>query len=120
MFSLTQLRRHQDNYHVRNIDPSKPEFVLNICGPLVAADVNSTNCSPHSACALDGDSYKVSRALDFYVLSFTEFVDQGLGKAESGPRVDENGDVVIEYTGGGVCNTRGDHGEEWSTRVVFK
>ena len=58
---MTQLRRHQDNYHVRNIDPSKPEFVLNICGPLVAADVNSTNCSPHSACALDGDSYKVSR-----------------------------------------------------------
>ena len=43
-----------------------------------------------------------------------------MGKAESGPRVDENGDVVIEYTGGGVCNTRGDHGEEWSTRVVFK
>ena len=62
---MTQLRRHQDNYHVRNIDPSKPEFVLNICGPLVAADVNSTNCSPHSACALDGDSYKVSRDLVF-------------------------------------------------------
>ena len=49
-----------------------------------------------------------------------KYVDQGLGKAESGPRVDENGDVVIEYTGGGICNTRGDHGEEWSTRVVFK
>ena len=45
-----------------NIDPSKPEFVLNICGPLVAADVNSTACSPHSACTLDGDSYKVSKS----------------------------------------------------------
>ena len=75
---MTQLRRHQDNYHVRNIDPSKPEFVLNICGPLVAADVNSTNCSPHSACALDGDSYKVSkRILSFMSLNvkFTKYVD---------------------------------------------
>ena len=62
MISLTQLRRHQDNYHVSNIDPSKPEFVLNICGPLVAADITSTASSPHSVCTLDGDSYKVSRA----------------------------------------------------------
>ena len=55
-----------------------------------------------------------------FSLFFTKYDYQGLGKAESGPRVDENGDVVIEYTGGGVCNSRGDHGEEWSTRVVFK
>ena len=120
MFSLTQLRRHQDNYHVRNIDPSKPEFVLNICGPLVAADVNSTACSPHSACTLDGDSYKVSTALGVFGTKLTKYVDQGLGKAESAPRMDESREVVIEYTGGGTCNTRGDHGEEWSTRVVFK
>ena len=43
-------------------------------------------------------------------------LDQGLGTAETAPRLDESGDVVIEYTGGGACNTRGDHGEEWSTR----
>ena len=119
MFSLTQLRRHQDNYHVSNIDPSKPEFVLNICGPLVAADVNSTACSPHSACTLEGESYKVSKAhVKCFITKCSP--DQGLGTAETAPRVDESGDVVIEYTGGGTCNTRGDHGEEWSTRVVFR
>ena len=59
VFSLTKLRRHQDNYHVPNTDPARPDFVLNICGPLVTADVNSSNCNPHSACALVDNEYMV-------------------------------------------------------------
>jgi len=59
VFSLTKLRRHQDNYHVPNTDPARPDFVLNICGPLVTADVNSSSCNPHSACALVDNEYMV-------------------------------------------------------------
>ena len=57
VFSLDRLRRHQDNYHVPNKDPNKPDFVLNICGPLVSADVASPDCSPHSVCTKEAGRY---------------------------------------------------------------
>ena len=49
VYSLTKLRRHQQNYHVAHKESGEPEFVLNICGPLVPADVprsrvQSTRC----------------------------------------------------------------------------
>ena len=84
VFSLTKLRRHQDNYHVPNIDPGQPEFLLNICGPLVTADTQDTNCHTHSACAKIQDQFR------------------GLGKAVSSPFVSNEGEVVIEYTDGQV------------------
>lgn len=63
VFSFTKLRKHQENYHVPNVDPGKPEFVLNVCGPLVSADVNSTECSSHSACTKVGNEFVVSQCL---------------------------------------------------------
>ena len=44
---------------------------------------------------------------------------QGLGKAESSPIISESG-ATLEYYGGQPCNSRGDHGDEWSTVINFK
>ena len=103
VFSLDKLRRHQDNYHVANVDPSKPEFVLNICGPLVAADVASPDCNPHSVCSRQGGGGR-------YL---------GLGKAVSSPHIEEDGNIVLEYRGGEPCSTRGDQARTWRSRVIF-
>ena len=101
VFSLDKLRRHQDNYHVANKEPSKPEFVLNICGPLVAADVASSDCSPHSVCTKQGGRY------------------QGLGKAVASPHTGQDGQLVLEYRGGRPCTARGDQSQAWRSRVIF-
>ena len=42
-----------------NTDPARPDFVLNICGPLVTADLNSSSCNTHSACAFVDNEYMV-------------------------------------------------------------
>ena len=74
VFSLTKLRRHQDNYHVPNTDPARPDFVLNICGPLVTADVNSSSCNPHSACALVDNEYMVCVSTTTYDFQGENFI----------------------------------------------
>ena len=101
VFSLDKLRRHQDNYHVANQDPSKPEFVLNICGPLVTADVASADCSPHSVCSKQGGRYR------------------GLGKAVTSPHTGDDGKLVLEYRGGEPCSSRGDQSQSWRSRIIF-
>ena len=101
VFSLDKLRRHQDNYHVPNTDPARPEFVLNICGPLVAADVASPECNPHSVCTKEKGKYR------------------GLGKAVTSPTTLDDGQIAIDYRGGDTCNRRGDQPQSWRSMVVF-
>jgi len=98
VYSLTKLRRHQSNYHVPNKDPTKNDFILNVCGPLVPADVPMSRCNPHGACAeVDGKF-------------------EGLGKVHESPKLRENGHAVIDYVDGGLCGNRG---KRWSTQIIF-
>ena len=98
VYSLTRLRRHQHNYHVRNKDPSEPDFVLNVCGPLVPADVPRSSCNPHGACSQFDSRFK------------------GLGKVQESPYLGDNGHLVIDYKEGAVCNNRG---QQWTTSIIF-
>ena len=98
VYSLTRLRLHQHNYHVKNKDPTQGEFILNVCGPLVPADVPMSRCNPHGACALVGSRY------------------QGLGRVQTSPYMGDNGHLVIDYIEGGVCGNRG---QQWKTKVIF-
>ena len=98
VYSLTRLRRHQHNYHVKNKDPMKPDFVLNVCGPLVPADVPRSRCNPHGACSQFNSRF------------------QGLGRVQESPYMGDNGHLVIDYKEGGVCNNLG---KQWSTSIIF-
>jgi len=98
VYTLTKLRRHQSNYHIPNKDPTKGEFILNVCGPLVPADVPMSRCNPHGACTEVDGKYN------------------GLGKVHTSPYLRENGDAVIDYVDGGLCGNRG---ERWSSQVIF-
>ena len=98
IYSLTRLRQHQRNYHVRNKEPDQPEFVLNVCGPLVPTDVPRAKCTQHGACSRIDDRY------------------QGLGRVQGTPYMGKNGHLVIDYRDGGVCGNRG---EQWHTQIIF-
>jgi len=100
VLNFNKLRRHQNNYHVPNSKPGGSEFLLNICGPLVPADVPSSACNPHSGCGEDSAGRWA-----------------GLGRAGAGPR-DQAGKAVLEYTGGAAC-TEGGEGARWGAKVVF-
>ena len=98
VYSLTRLRLHQHNYHVKNKDPTQSEFILNVCGPLVPADVPMSRCNPHGACARVASRY------------------QGLGRVQTSPYMGDNGHLVIDYVEGGVCGNRG---QQWKTKIIF-
>ena len=81
----------------------------------MAADITST------APALWTGTVTRLAELILKILSVTKCsLDQGLGTPDTVPRLDESGDVLIEYTGGGACSTRGDRREELSTKLVFR
>ena len=42
-----------------------------------------------------------------------------MGRTEDSPTVGPHGEVTLEYYNGQSCNSRGDHGEEWSTNIIF-
>ena len=98
VYDLTRLRHHQKNYRVKNTESGQPDFVLNVCGPLVPADVPMSKCNPHGACGQIEGRY------------------QGLGRVQQSPTMGENGHLVIEYTEGGVCGNRG---QQWRTQIIF-
>eukprot|EP00090_Calanus_glacialis_P000779 TRINITY_DN10546_c0_g1_i1.p1 TRINITY_DN10546_c0_g1~~TRINITY_DN10546_c0_g1_i1.p1 ORF type:complete len:1331 (-),score=238.63 TRINITY_DN10546_c0_g1_i1:831-4823(-) len=98
VYSLTKLRRHQSNYHVPNKNTNQSDFIINVCGPLVPADVPMSRCNPHGACTqVDGKF-------------------EGLGKVHDSPYLRENGHAVIDYVDGGLCGNRG---ERWTSQIIF-